>query len=111
MSFGADYLRKYSSTLWVSMLPEPSSKMEITVKTDRRDEYMVKYAGRPLLDFSAVDFSNFSFLISRAPKIQRVKLKVKKFVYYKLIFRVNTPGARATVLGYDQEVRYASSVK
>lgn len=111
MSFGADHLRKYSSTLWVSMLPEPSSKMEITVKTDRRDEYMVKYAGRPLLDFSAVDFSNFSFLISRAPKIQRVKLKVKKFVYYKLIFRVNTPGARATVLGYDQEVRYASSVK
>ncbi len=111
MSFGADYLRKYSSTLWVSMLPEPSSKMEITVKTDRRDEYMVKSAGRPLLDFSAVDFSNFSFLISRAPKIQRIKLKVKKFVYYKLIFRVNTPGARATVLGYDQEVRYASSVK
>lgn len=111
LSFGADYLRKYSSTLWVSMLPEPSSKMSITVKTDRSDEYMVKSAGRPLFDFSAVDFSNFSFLISRSPKIQRVKLKVKKFVYYKLIFRVDTPGARATVLGYDQEVRYASKVK
>ena len=111
MSFGADYLRKYSSTLWVSMLPEASSKMDITVKTDRRDEYMVKSAGRPLLDFSAVDFSNFSFLLSRAPKIQRTKLKVKKFVYYKLIFDVNTPGARATVLGYDQQIRYASYVK
>lgn len=111
MAFGADYIRKYSSTLWISMLPEPSSKMDITVKTDRRDEYMVKSAGRPLLDFSAVDFSNFSFLISRAPKIQRIKLKVKKFVYYKLIFKVNTPGARATILGYDQEVRYASHVK
>lgn len=111
MAFGADYIRKYSSTLWISMLPEPSSKMDITVKTDRRDEYMVKSAGRPLLDFSAVDFSNFSFLISRAPKIQRIKLKVKKFVYYKLIFKVNAPGARATILGYDQEVRYASHVK
>ena len=111
MSFGADYLRKYSSTLWVSMLPEPSSKMSITVKTDRSDEYMVKSTGRPLFDFSAVDFSNFSFLINRAPKIQRIKLKIKKFVYYKLIFRVDSPGARATVLGYDQEVRYASKVK
>ena len=111
MSFGADYLRKYSSTLWVSMLPEPSSKMSITVKTDRSDEYMVKSAGRPLFDFGAVDFSNFSFLSNRAPKIQRIKLKVKKFVYYKLIFRVDTPGARATVLGYDQEVRFASKVK
>ena len=111
MSFGADYLRKYSSTLWVSMLPEPSSKMSITVKTDRSDEYMIKSAGRPLFDFSAVDFSNFSFLINRAPKIQRIKLKIKKFVYYKLIFRVDSPGARATVLGYDQEIRYASKVK
>lgn len=111
MAFGADYLRKYSSTLWISMLPEPSSKMDITVRTDRRDEYMVKSAGRPLLDFSAVDFSNFSFLISTAPKMQRVRLKVKKFVYYKLIFRVSAPGARATVLGYDQQVRFASHVK
>lgn len=111
MAFGADYLRKYSSTLWISMLPEPSSQMDITVATDRRDEYMVKSAGRPLFDFSAVDFSNFSFLISRAPKMQRIKLKVKKFVYYKLIFNVTAPGARATVLGYDQQVRFASYVK
>lgn len=111
MSFGADNLRKYSSTLWVSMLPEVSSEVQITVQTDRRDEYMVKTAGLPLLDFSAVDFSHFSFLLSRAPKMQRVKLKVKKFVYYKLIFRVNTPGARATILGYDQQVRFASYVK
>ena len=111
LSFGADHLRKYSSTLWVSMLPEAGSNMEITVQTDRRDEYMVKSAGRPLLDFNALDFSNFSFLVSRAPKIQRIKLKVKKFVYYKLIFTVSTPGARATVLGYDQQIRYASQVK
>ena len=111
MAFGADYLRKHSSLLWVSMLPQASSQMSVTVKTDRSDEYMVKFAGRPLLDFSAVDFSNYSFLISRAPKIQRTKLKVKKFVYYKLIFRVDVPGARATVLGYDQEVRFASHVK
>lgn len=111
MAFGADFLRKYSTTLWVSILPEPSSKMSITVKTDRRDEYMVKAAGRSLFDFSAVDFSNFSFLISRAPKIQRIKLKVKKFVYYKLVFQVDTPGARATVLGYDQQIRFASYAK
>ena len=85
--------------------------MDITVKTDRRDEYLTKTAGLPLFSFSDIDFANFSFLTSRAPKIQRVKLKVKKFVYYKLIFTVNHPGARATVLGYDQGVRYASAVK
>ena len=111
LAFGADYLRKYSSTIWVSMLPEPSSEMEVTARTDRRDSYMVKTAGRPLLSFDAVDFSNFSFLLSNAPKIQRIRLKVKKFVYYKLIFCVTQPGARATVLGYDQQVRFSSPVK
>ena len=111
MSFGADYKRKYSSNIWVSMLPETASQMEITVKTDRRDEYLAKTHALPLFDFVSMDFSNFSFLTSSAPKIKRIKIKVKKFVYYKLIFRSKKPGTRATILGYDQPVRYSSNVK
>ena len=115
MSFGADYLQKHSSNLWVSMLPENRSRMEITVKTDKRDEYVEKAVGQSLLDFSDISFKNFSFLRSNAPKIKKVKIKVKKFVYYKLIFRVaideSTAGDRATVLGYDQQIRYSSAVK
>ena len=115
MSFGADYLQKHSSNLWVSMLPENRSRMEITVKTDKRDEYVEKAVGQSLLDFSDISFKNFSFLRSNAPKIKKVKIKVKKFVYYKLIFRVAmdeaTAGDRATVLGYDQQIRYSSAVK
>lgn len=111
MSFGADYKRKYSSNIWVSMLPEAASQMEITVKTDRRAEYLAKIHGLPLLDFGNIDFSNFSFLTRNAPKIKRIKIKVKKFVYYKLIFRSKKPGTRATILGYDQQVRYSSNVK
>ena len=111
MAFGADYKRKYSSHIWLSMLPEAGSSMDITVSTDRREDYLVKNAGLPLFGFHALDFSAFSFIISRVPKIQRIQMKVKKFVYYKLIFRVNHPGARATVLGYDQQIRYSSNVK
>lgn len=111
MAFGADFRRKYSSNIWVSMLPEVNSRMEITVQTDRRDVYLEKVTGLPLLDFSHIDFSNFSFLRSLAPQIKRIKIKVKKFVYYKLIFRINHKGARATVLGYDQQIRYSSNVK
>lgn len=85
--------------------------MDITVQTDKRDEYLHKIVGLPLLDFSNMDFSNFAFLQRLAPQIKRIKVKVKKFVYYKLIFRVTQPGARATVLGYDQQVRYSSNVK
>lgn len=111
MAFGADYKRKYSSNIWVSMQPEYASHLEVTVRTDRRDEYLSKTVGLPVFDFSKLDFSNLSFLVSWVPKIQRIKIKVKKFVYYKLILRVQKSGARATVLGYDQQVRYSSNVK
>jgi hypothetical protein len=93
------------------MQPEIDSRMEVTVKTDRRDEYLTKTVGNPLFTWENMDFSNFSFLLSTAPRMRRIKIKVKKFVYYKLIFTVTHPGARATVLGYDQQVRYSSNVK
>lgn len=111
MSFGVDFRRKYSSEIYVSMLPESSSGMIITASTDKRDSYMEKSAGQSVFSFAPLDFAHFSFNLSRTPKIQRVRLKVKKFVYHKLIFKVNSIGNRATVLGYDQRVRFSSMAK
>lgn len=111
MHFGAPYLRKYSSNIWISMRPESASRMTVTAATDRRDGYAEKEVGANLLSWESMNFNAFSFNLSSAPKLRRTKLKVKKFVYYKLIFRVEQPGARATVLGYDQQVRYAGYVK
>ena len=111
LPFGADYRRKYSANLWVSLLPACCSWLEITVKSDKRSDYLRKIISNSLACFSHLDFANFSFQTYAAPKIRRVKLKVKKFVYYKLIFRLSKPGAIATVLGYDQQVRYSSQVK
>ena len=110
-SFGAPSRRKYSSRLWLQMLPESASHLEITAQTDKREEYLTKTAGYAFPDFSRTDFSAFSFLTYVAPKARRVQLKVKKFVYYKLILRVTKPGTRATVLGYEQQVRFSSNVK
>lgn len=110
-SFGAPSRRKYSSRLWMELLPESASQLEITAQTDKRGEYLTKTAGYAFPDFSRTDFSAFSFLTYVAPKVRRVQLKVKKFVYYKLILRITKPGTRATVLGYEQQVRFSSNVK
>jgi hypothetical protein len=64
-----------------------------------------------LFDFGRIDFSKISFVTYAAPRVHRVKLKVKKFVYYKLILRLNKPGAVATVLGYGQQLRGGTEVK
>lgn len=111
MDFGAGYLKKYASRIWLSLLPQSNSELEVTVRTDKRDDYITKVADYSFMDFSALNFCRFSFVTRIAPLVKRIQIKVKKFVYYKLIFRVSTPGCRATVLGYDQQVRYSSPVK
>lgn len=111
MDFGADFRRKYSSRIYVSMLPESRSMMTVTASTDRRETYMEKALRNDVFSWDNVGFANWTFALSTIPKIQRVRLKVKKFVYYKLIFKVEEPGARATVLGFDQQVRFSSMVK
>lgn len=111
MDFGADFQRKYSSQLYVSLLPRSHCKMTVTAATDKRSEYMEKVTGGNLFTWDEADFRWWSFDTNTAPKIRRIRLKVKKFVYYKLIFRVEEPGARATVLGYDQTIRYGSMAK
>lgn len=111
MAFGADYRQKYSSKIYVSMLPQTSSRMVVTASTDRRESYMEKSLGTNIFSFAQMDFRNFSFNMNGTPRIQRVRLKVKKFVYYKLIFKVEELGTRATVLGYDQQIRFSSMVK
>ena len=111
MDFGADFRRKYSSTIYISMLPQSRSALAITAKTDKRESYMEKTIGNNVFSFANASFAQWSFDMNRTPKINRVRLKVKKFVYYKLIFKVEEPGSRATVLSFDQEVRFSSKVK
>lgn len=111
MDFGADFRRKYSSELYVSVLPQSRSALRITAATDRREEYMQKEITANVFSWNGADFRWWTFNTNVAPKINRVRLKVKKFVYYKLILSVDTPGAQATVLGYDQTVRFGAMAK
>lgn len=111
MDFGADFRKKYSSEIHISMLPQSRSNLSVTASTDRRENYRVKEIGSNIFSFDNASFTAWSFNMNRIPKIRRVRLKVKKFVYYKLIFKVEEPGARATVLSYDMKVRFSSNVK
>lgn len=111
MDFGADFRRKFSGEIYVSMLPDAHSEMIITAQTDRREEYTEKIVSNNLMDFSKLDFRILSFNTNNRPKIQKVRLKAKKFVYYKLIFRVDAKGATATVLSVDQKIRFGSMAK
>ena len=111
MSFGADFLKKYASQIYVSVLPQSNSSVIVTAETDRKSTYTEKMVSKNVFTFSTLRFSNLTFRTKQSPSISRVRLKVKKFVYYKLKLSVTQPGTRTTVLGYDMEVRYGAKAK
>ena len=111
MDFDAAFRRKYATLLWVSLKPDSNARLTVTARTDKRSSYTVKYVPMGLATFSAADFRHWSFITNRNPQIERVKLKVKKFAFYKLVLEVDDIGATTTVLGVDLRVRYTGFVK
>lgn len=111
MAFGADFLKKYASSIYVSVLPQSNSSLSVTAETDRKSSYTEKTVSKNIFTFSTLRFSNLTFRTKQSPTISLVRLKVKKFVYYKLKFSVSQPGTRAVVLGFDMEVRYGAKAK
>lgn len=111
LHFGADFRRKYSSEVYVSILPQTMSEVIITAKTDKRDDYLEKTVTNSLFGWNNIYFSDFTFNLNDKPKIHRVRLKVKKFIYYKLVFKIEKDGATGTILGVDQKIRFASMAK
>lgn len=110
MSFGQDYMRKYSSMLWVGIKPESQGEVTVTVQTDRKSSYTEKVVSADLIDFNRINFANFTFSTNRKPKMHRLKIKAKKFVFYKLIFQ-NSTNTTATVLSTDIRVRFTGMAK
>lgn len=131
MAFGAENTRKYSSHIWVTLAPGLGATILITARSDRRPDYAEKvakmYAANTTGLFDNVDFSHFSFDTYVAPETKRIKLKVKKFVFYKLILQTPDTGilgpaneigeegdggyGSTTVLNITQRVRFSGDAK
>lgn len=103
--FGASYRRKDSDQLWVSMLPVDGASVLVSVETDARQDY----EERELSTALAPEYGDAE--PNGVPFVTRLRMKVKRFVYYKLRFRVEDPDASPVILGYDQHIRFSSSVK
>ena len=111
MSFNLDYQRKYSAMLWIGIQPALRSEVWATARTDRSGDMTEKLVGYGWATFEHVNFAKFNFSTSHRPKLRRLKIKAKKFVYYKLIFSTNTSTSTATVTAADIRVRFTGYAK
>ncbi len=97
MSFDGDFRRKYSAMVWIGIKPEDNGYLEVTAETDRKS------------DFAVYDVRSLN--AGGVPEMERIKLKAKKFTYYKLILRSNTADRTATVVSADMRVRGTGYVR
>lgn len=111
MAFDKEYQRKHSSVIWVSVKPTANANLLVTARSDRRSDYIDKAVTMSLSTFGGTNFSAWSFMTNRAPQMERLKLKVKKFTYYQLVLKSNYKASDATVLAVDFRVRYTGYVK
>lgn len=111
MDFDKEWLLKYSPMVFVAIQPESNARISVTVETNKRSDYPEKVVAAGISTLSHVNFSHFSFRTNRKPQVKRVKLKVKKATFYKLIFKSNSASATATVIETDVQLRYAGNVK
>lgn len=111
MDFDKDWLLKYSPMIFVAIQPEAGARVTVTVETNRRSDYPEKIVAAGFATFNHVDFAHFSFGTNRKPQVRRVKMKVKKATFYKLIFKSLSASATATVLETDIQLRYTGNVK
>ncbi len=97
MAFDQDFKRKYSAMLWVGIKPEDNGYLAVTAETDRK-----------------ADFAEYSFTTGDAagvPEMNRIKLKAKKFTYYKLKLSNDSADTTATVVSVDIRVRGTGYVR
>ena len=83
----------------------------MTAQSNRRSEYVKKEVAAGLSTLTNVNFAHWSFRTNRKPQVQRVRLKVRKFTFYKLILSSCSASCTATVLAADFQVRYAGKVR
>lgn len=114
MDFGQPYMRKYSAMLWVSIQPEGGSEVSVTTMTDRVVDAKVKSVSATFggsFSFTDLFFGNVDFGVTKIALIKRLKLKSKKFTYFKIIFTNHTLNSRATVLDSEIRVRFTGYAK
>jgi hypothetical protein len=119
-AFGKEWMRKYSSVLWVTLKPENRSHVVVTAVTDRNGNLAEEELTAPLPEmsvsaslstFADADFRAWSFGTSRVPKISRAKIKAKKFVYHKLLFKAEGTNTTATIVSAEIKVRYTGQAR
>lgn len=113
-AFGAEWLKKNISKLWISGKPESKFEVELscTIRTARGTETIeIGTATHDIIDFAHMDFEHMTFETDILAKPFRFKAGAKDFAYFMLTLRSRDEIARATILNVILDVTQGGEIK
>ena len=99
MDFGADYMRKYSSMMWVGLTPVDGTSVVVDIMTDQKNNFREKIV------------SSSKAKVEGQPFTVKTKIKAKKFVNYRLGFFTDWKQPPVTVTDVSFRVRTTGYAK
>lgn len=108
MSFGAEWLKKYTLRVFLGMKPVSDSFVRLYTNSDREmnvGDGTIEPRDPDSMNFGAVDFADFTFSTAQVPRIIRHKLKQKKYAYLQIILESNSAKTTARLTSMDITVR------
>jgi hypothetical protein len=111
--FDTSQLRKNSRKMWIVIQPFSNTSAKVTWQTDRKaltEEKAITIDFR-LLDYSEIDYADWSYETNRNPQPYRKKIRAKKYAYIKFIFKNNQADEELVILSLKVEEETTSEVK
>ena len=108
--FGAEYLKKYMSRLWVSLKPDIKSRVDINYITNNEGTSTVQVVHYNLATFARCNFAHFGFNTSYNAQPFRLAMKAKGFDYMKIVLKSDSLDDTATILSLSILTRYGGNI-
>lgn len=109
--FGADELRKLVEKVFYSLKPMTRTSADIYYISNKKQSGLIKTTRMDLLDFTNLDFNNWSFIISIFPQEAMAKIKAKKITHFQLIIKNDKLDEGLGLLSTGIKFKYQSEIK
>lgn len=109
IDFGDYTHEKYFCELWLAYSPIVDGEFLVTARTDRYEKSASVEVNEPevaMFDFGNTDFANLSFGYDKLMDVSHLRLRMRKFIFCKMIFQATRTDSDATVSSVALNVTY-----
>ena len=105
MDLGEEHMEKYSGALYLGIKPQARAEISASVITDRQSGGAEKTLRTRLMSFADASFASWSFSTAREARIKKLRLRARRFVYYRLRLMSCSADSTAVVLSAGIRLR------